>query len=100
MMVLAAATSNSWRSISSTLDEVSLHSTAACYTTSPSVPRNDASEIAEFLSHLTVKSQALKDEFFTSLSARLHSLPPSVVAEHLVPLLLTPLVMSERVARK
>ena len=62
--------------------------------------RNDASEIAEFLSHLTVKSQPLKDEFFMSLSPRLHSLPPSVVAEHLVPLLLTPLVMSERVARK
>ena len=65
-----------------------------------SLPRNDATEISEFLGHLTVKTQAQKDEFFGSLPPRLHSLPPHVVAEHLVPLLLTPLVMAEPEAHR
>ena len=62
--------------------------------------RNDVSDIADFLSHLTVKTQSEKDNFFSDLPARLHPLPPRVVAEHLLPLLLTPLIMTETVARR
>ena len=63
-------------------------------------PRNNVSEIADFLSQLTVKTQTEADQFFASLPGQLHSLPPRVVAEHLLPLLLTPLVMTQNVARR
>ena len=62
--------------------------------------RNDATEMVEFLSHLTLKTQQQKNEFFESLVSRLLSLSSNVVAEHLIPLLLTPLTMAEPLARR
>lgn len=61
-------------------------------------PSNKCSQITDFLSNLTLKTKAEKDHFFRGLARDLFSLPPVVLAEHMVPLLLTPLVMAEPVA--
>ena len=61
--------------------------------------RSKGSEIFNFLSRFTLKSQSEKDQFFTTLPAQLFTLHPLFLAEHLVPLLVTPLVMAEPKAR-
>lgn len=60
---------------------------------------NQSTVIADFLSNLTLKPKSDKDIFFRGLAADLHSLSPGVVAEHLAPLLINPLVMAEPCAR-
>ena len=60
---------------------------------------NKSSKIVDFLSHLTLKSKAEKDRFFHGLARDLFSLPPEVIAEHIVPLVINPLVMAEPVAK-
>ncbi len=60
---------------------------------------NKSSLITEFLSKLTLKVKVEKDDFFRGLARDLFSLPPGVIAEHVVPLLISPLVMAEPVAR-
>ena len=61
--------------------------------------RNISSELCDFLSKLTLKNRKEKDQFFLDLPRQLHSLPQAVVAEHIVPLLINPLVMAEPLAR-
>ena len=61
-----------------------------------SLCRNQGSQVFEFLSQLTLKSPTDKNQFFAALPATLFSLPPLFVAEYLVPLLVTPLVLGEQ----
>ncbi len=61
---------------------------------------NQVSAITEFISKLTLKKKSEKDCFFLGLMEDLHTLPPAVIAEHIVPLLVTPLAMVEPLARE
>jgi len=56
--------------------------------------------MCDFINNLTLKTLSEKGVFFKSLSQRLFELPPIFLAEHLVPLLLSPLVMAEPGARE
>ena len=58
-----------------------------------------SSELCGFLSKLTLENRKEKDQFFLDLPRELHSLPQVVVAENVVPLLISPLVMAEPLAR-
>ena len=51
--------------------------------------------IADFLAHLTLHCREDKEAFFGSLIERLRAQPPEMVAEHVIPLLITPLVVTE-----
>ena len=62
--------------------------------------RNELTDIVEFLEQLTVKKSDEKSEFFRSLPARLLSLLSQTLCRHIVPLLLTPLVMGEPAAQQ
>ena len=48
---------------------------------------------------MTLKTRKEKDQFFLALPSQLHALPQPVVAEHIVPLLINPLVMAESLTR-
>lgn len=61
---------------------------------------NKSSFITDFLSNLTLKTKSEKDKFFHDLASDLHYLSPQVVAEHVVPVLITSLVMAEPVAQE
>ena len=62
--------------------------------------RNDASQIFDFLSNLTLKNKQQKQKFFSTLAEKLYSLPPLFIAEHLVPLIINPIVMAEALTRE
>ncbi|XP_065885969.1 protein-associating with the carboxyl-terminal domain of ezrin-like [Dysidea avara] len=62
--------------------------------------QNELTDIVEFLEQLTVKKSDEKSEFFRSLPARLLSLLSQTLCRHIVPLLLTPLVMGEPAAQQ
>lgn len=51
--------------------------------------------VTDFLTRLTLYSAEDKQTFFDSLLDRLRALPPKMVAVHIVPLLITPLVVTE-----
>ena len=60
---------------------------------------NVSSLLTDFLSNFTLKSRQEKDAFFCSLPEQLHSLSPQVLADNVVPLLVSPLIMADPLAR-
>lgn len=62
--------------------------------------RTEFQQIVTFLSEITVKSEASKAAFFSSLLPRLRTLPPGLIARCLVKRLLTRFVVLDRAARQ